>query len=209
MKKKYHKILIISCIFIIIAFIPIFPSQPYMIMTCKNREYNENNVNFILEQEESTINLKKDHYFVPLIIGLNILTDENISNVVMKSYSLKFNELNIEFNNNNHHKQVLIDHVLYRFRDNKYNYEKQFVLDVSLNELEYKMFANNKLNNLKKSLKNVKTAEYRCNIIYEIDNNTIENEILYIFNVKVKSGNIYLWQIIIFMIMFALNGGQT
>jgi hypothetical protein len=176
-----------------------------MEMNCKNNTHIENDIYFI-SGGDSTLNLRKPDYnsYIPYMqIRLYISTNQNIDKVTMRSYSLKFPEINLEYNDSNHHLQRLQDETLF-YTD--YNYTKAFVLQINLDQMENKISENYPLNDFKDILKKVKTAEYKCKISYEYNNETIETELIYNYKVKVK--NIHWWDIILYFILYIIYGGK-
>jgi hypothetical protein len=201
-------LLLFFVILFLIMLIPI-KSQHFLKMICKNNEQIENDIYFIIK-DDSTLDLEKlvnNSYLPYMQIRLYIATNENIDEVIMHSYSLNLNGINIEFNNNNHNAQYLKDETFFY---NDFSYRKSFVLQINLKELENKISESHIINNLKdlkKVLKKVKTAEYKCQISYKYNNETIETEFIYRYNVKLKSTR--FWEIAMFLILFFIFGPES
>jgi len=199
-KMKY----IVFCLLLLMAVIPIH-SQQFMKMICKNNTHTENDIYFI-SRGDSTLNLRKpaDNSYIPYMqIRLYISTNQNIDKVIMRSYSLKLNEINIEFNDSNYHLQTLQDQISF-YRD--YNYTKEFVLQINIDQLKNKISESYPLIDFKDILKKAKTAEYKCKISYEYNNEIIETE--FIYNYEVKFTKIHWWDKLLYFVLYIIFGGK-
>jgi hypothetical protein len=203
MKKKCKYFILVLVIIVILLFIPI-SSSPYMEMICNNiYEYKGGDIDFVLEQERSDIDLFSK-YYDELQIRINIYTNRKINNIIMQSYCLKFNEINIEFDDSNYNRKS--SEPLYK--SETHSISEQCLIGININELKQKISWDISNDELYKIMKKNKTAVCRCLIKYEIDNKQEEKILIFTYDVKTNKGKTYVWELIGFMILFMIFGGQ-
>jgi hypothetical protein len=160
-------------------------------------EYSENNIEFsISETQPFWISfqaplLKK----LPSIKFLGyIRTNENIENVYLKTISLNIKELNISLNKEN--VMIQIPNISNRLTNSSHNFVGH--IDVFLfetMELLNEYDPNISLNNFYNKFNKVKEIEYCMTIIYEIDSQYYETEVVWKYSSK-KNTSFARWDAI-------------
>jgi hypothetical protein len=181
--KKYLILLIIGIMFIsceINKSIVLYPVEPF--------EFYDNDILFCKPEIQNlwiTFQAPLVKYSPGAYFRAIIRTNQNIENVHLRAISLNIKELNLSFNKI---LMISIPNIASESDNPKYFYigavsEELF----TTNELKNEYDPNIPLNKLYSKFSKVKDIEYHLTVIYNIDNQYFESELIWKYNCKKKT----------------------